>query len=248
MRIAGLDPGKMRDGFAMVACEIKDNKLYVKGAKRWLHRNYTEVEREIKKIHDSNPFDHIMLEVNNTGQHVYEVLKYDMDLPVSPVTTSNDLKDLSKKDSYSVMDKNEMVRTMSHWFNEKLIIFPRIKDKELSELQRQISIFAQYRTEAGNVSYRAQGNEHDDLVMALMLVCFMARKHIGRQNFFLINVDNPIDFERTEKYTCNDCKKNNHPMEDHEFMLMEGLYDDLRFCHCICATCKSSVAKEMDLV
>jgi len=237
LRIAGLDPGKMRDGFAMVVCETKDNKLYVKGAKRWLHRNYIEVERDIKKIHESNPFDHIMLEVNNTGQHVYEVLKYDMDLPVSPVTTSNDLKDLSKKDSYDVMDKNEMVRTMSHWFNEKLIIFPRIKDKELSELQRQISIFAQYRTEAGNVSYRAQGNEHDDLVMALMLICFIARKHIGRQNFTLLLVGDPSEFQRTELYTCNSCKDGIHPMAKHEFLITEGPYDELRFCNCICPTC-----------
>ena len=31
------------------------------------------------------------------------------------------------------------------------------------------------------MSYKAEGSEHDDLVMALMLACFMARKHIGRK-------------------------------------------------------------------
>jgi len=247
LRIAGLDPGKIRDGFALVSCEIKDNKLYVKGCKRWLHRNYIEVERDIKHIHENNPFDFIMLEVNNTGQHVYEILKYEMNLPVYPVTTSSDLKDLSKKDSLSVMDKNEMVRLMSHWFNSKLIIFPRIKDKEMKELQRQISIFAQYRSEAGSVSYRAEGNEHDDLVMSLMLCCFIARKHMGGRDYILICVDDPIDYERIEKYTCNACKDDKHPMEPHEFMIEEGFYDDLRFCHCVCSKCKAVPEERIDI-
>jgi len=71
----------------------------------------------------------------------------------------------------------------------------------------------------------------------------MAIYHYHTEDITLINVDDPIDYERTEKYTCNACKDGIHPMEKHEFLVMEGRDDDLRHCNCICATCK--MAKEV---
>ena len=47
--------------------------------------------------------------------------------------------------------------------------------------KRQISNFAEHITEAGNASYYAEGTEHDDTVMALMLACFIGRHYIKRQ-------------------------------------------------------------------
>jgi len=48
----------------------------------------------------------------------------------------------------------------------------------MKELKRQISIFAEHRTESGQISYYAEGKEHDDLVMALMLACFVGRRFL----------------------------------------------------------------------
>lgn len=137
-----------------------------------------------------------VLELNNTGTHVYEVLYSQKNLPVIPVTTTKDVKDLDKKYSGKIMDKNEMARLMAHWFQDGSIVLPLALTGELAELKRQLSIFAEHRTEAGSVSYRAEGQEHDDLVMALMLCCFYARHLIGGRG--LIGVNDSTDFVRPQ--------------------------------------------------
>ena len=50
MRIAGIDSGKMRDSFAFVGIEIKNNNIHVLGVKTWLGRKYIEVENLISKM------------------------------------------------------------------------------------------------------------------------------------------------------------------------------------------------------
>ncbi len=181
MRIAGLDPGKHRDAFAFVGTEIINGVLHIKGAKRWMGRNYLEVEEAIAEIHRNTPFKIYVLELNNTGTHVFEILTQQKRLPVIPVVTTKDIKDLLKKYDNKLMDKNEMVRLMAHWFQDGSIVFPIKLTKELTELKRQLAIFAEHKTETGSVSYRAEGQEHDDLVMALMLACWYARNMIGRK-------------------------------------------------------------------
>ena len=47
---------------------------------------------------------------------------------------------------------------------------------ELDTLKEQLSNFAEHKTKTGTVSYYAEGNEHNDLVMALMLACWLARE------------------------------------------------------------------------
>jgi len=80
------------------------------------------------------------------------------------------------------MDKNEMVKYMIILAGEGRVIYPANKSPEMKELQRQMSIFAEHKTESGkSFAYYAEGNEHDDLVMALMLACFVARYYINRK-------------------------------------------------------------------
>lgn len=191
-RIAGLDPGKHLDAFAFVGTEVTEGVMRVKGAKRWMGRNYLQVEDELAGIHAKSPFDMYVLELNNTGTHVYEVLVDQKHLPVIPVVTTKDVKDLAKKHDGRTMDKNEMVRLMAHWFLDGSIVFPVNKTPELMELERQLKIFAEHKTETGSVSYRAEGSEHDDLVMALMLACFGARNIIGAGRLQIHSVNNEV--------------------------------------------------------
>lgn len=97
MRIAGIDSGKQRDSFAFCGIEIKNDRIYVLGVKTWLGRKYIEVENLIKQIHNSKPFDFYCVEINNTGEHVYEELKYRHRIPnVIPTFTTREVKDQSK--------------------------------------------------------------------------------------------------------------------------------------------------------
>ena len=185
MRIAGIDSGKLRDSFAFCGIEIVNDNIHVKGVKTWLGRNYIEVEQLIADIHKSKPFNFYVVEINNTGEHVFEELKYRHKIPnVIPTFTTKDTKDQSKINTGRVMPKNQMVWWLARMFQNNRIKFPKNTNKHIEELKRQISIFSEHITEAGNVSYRAEGQEHDDTVMALMLACFIGRNYIKNQDGF----------------------------------------------------------------
>jgi len=186
MRIAGIDSGKQRDSFAFVGIEVKNNNIYVKGVKTWLGRKYIEVEELIKNIHNTKPFDFYVVEINNTGEHVFEELKYRHRIPnVIPTFTSANVRDQTKINSGRVMPKNQMVWWLSRMFQQNRIKFPKNTNKNVEELKRQITNFAEHISEAGNVSYYSVGQEHDDTVMALMLACFIGRAYVKNQDGFM---------------------------------------------------------------
>ena len=159
----------------------KDN-ITVRAAKRWLGVDYTDVEEQIAKFHLKHNFDHIVIEQNNTGIHVIEVLRRQYNLPIIPVTTTKNLKDNKKIMSARVMDKNMMAMYIANLMNDNKIKFPPTGSKDMKELERQIAIFAEHRTEAGNVQYYAPGNEHDDLAMAFMLAIHIARYYMRNED------------------------------------------------------------------
>jgi len=185
MRIAGIDSGKRRDSFAFCGIEVKNDNIYITGVKTWLGRNYMEVEKLISDIHDRTPFNFYCVEINNTGEQVFEELKYRYKIPnVIPTFTSANVKDQSKINSGKVMPKNQMTMWLARMFQNNRIKFPKKSNKHVDELKRQISIFSEVITESGSVSYRAEGQEHDDTVMALMLACFIGRHYIKNNEGF----------------------------------------------------------------
>ena len=108
MLIAAGDPGKIRSSFAFVVIRVNEDDISVRAAKRWLNKDYTDVEREIAKYHMKHNFDHIVIEQNNTGIHVIEVLNIQYNLPIISVVTSNNLKDNKKVASARLIDNNQM--------------------------------------------------------------------------------------------------------------------------------------------
>lgn len=187
IKIAVGDPGKQRDYFGFVGIEIDTRKklIFVKFAKRWQREDYLDVEREIAAYHEEIKWNYIYIEQNNTGEHVIEVLKRQYHLPIRSITTSKNLKDPKKIHSVKVMDKNEIVSWYVKAKQNHIIKFPRnTQNQDMKELITQVSTFSEYITEAGNVSYHAPGTTHDDLMMALLIACFVARKYIRTDSNF----------------------------------------------------------------
>ena len=174
MKVLALDPGKQKDSFGVVAAKRENGIIYVLNAQRFLGMKYLEVEEHITNLYKNHQYDYVVLELNNTGHHVIEVLERN-GVPITPVTTIANIKDPKKKYDPQKMEKNEIVKQMMSLFQENKIVFPVRSNPELDELKRQLSIFSEIKTEAGNVSYRAEGQEHDDLVMALMLAIWKLR-------------------------------------------------------------------------
>jgi hypothetical protein len=173
VRIAGIDPGKQKSSFAFVGIKVEDDTVFIEGARAWQGKAYLAIEQELVQIHQRFRFDFYVVEQNNTGVHVIEVLR-SKNLPVISVFTSKDIK--NPRFGSNVMDKNDMVKWMLIKIKEKKIVFPQFDDKYTKELKRQLSIFEEKKTEAGTLSYSAPSSEQDDYVMALMLACFYARE------------------------------------------------------------------------
>lgn len=183
-RVAALDPGKQQDRFAMVGIEIRDKKdIYIIGANEWkLHEDYEEVEEQVRIINNvlvKRPFDHIAVETNNSGWHVVEALRK-KNMPIIPVNTAKNIKDKKKLILGNTMDKNDMVRWLQRMIQANRLHFPEQHSNGTLALYNQMPKMTKKITDAGNVSYSAQGREHDDLVMALILACYIARRRYLR--------------------------------------------------------------------
>jgi len=199
-RIAAIDPGTQQDSFAMVGIECDRKDIFIIGATQWKHQDYPAMEEQVAVIHKTivnRPFDHIAVEVNNTGLHVYQSMRR-MGLPVIPVNTVRELKDPKKIMLGNSMNKIDMV----HWMKRMLLLgkiqFPKPEYSSPGTrlLQNQMPKFTRKRTPSGKLSYAAQGREHDDLVMALLIACYVARRKYLRSTGKLVIQQSRYKFKK----------------------------------------------------
>jgi len=187
--------------FALVAIQTDRKNIYIVGAATWLHKDYTDVEQEIFQIHKTvalKPFDYIGVEVNNSGPHVYESLR-NMGLPVIPINTVGKITDPKKIRLGNSMIKNDMVHWLQRMIQDDKLFFPDVDSPGTLKLKHQLPQFSRKITQAGNLSYSAQGSEHDDLVMALLVACYIARrKYLGMKGEFAIA---SAHYKKEKKYT-----------------------------------------------
>lgn len=181
VKIGASDPGRQRDSWGFVGIQVVPPFMHIIGAQRWLKKSYLSVEQKVAKIHQKYNYDFQVIELNNTGLHAYEVLRYVKGLPIIGVTTSKDLKPdkIPKFDpkKFPTIDKNDMVRWMIVEFELGHYLFPPENQltPELRELQKQILGIVESKTSSGTIRYAADGTEHDDLFMGLLLDSWLAR-------------------------------------------------------------------------
>ena len=199
VRICGCDPGKQRDSFALCSLVVdpSENTIFVEYAMRWLRVDYLKVEEQIANLHKQAKWLNIYVEQNNTGEHVIEVLKKQYGMPVKAITTYGKMSDTKKHHQVKSMSKPEMVFWYLKAKQKHLVKFPRnSKNHHMKELERQISIFSEHKTDAGNAVYQAPGEEHDDLVMALLIACFAARKWIRIEGSTQASIAGGFNYQR----------------------------------------------------
>ncbi len=189
VRIGSGDPGKMRDSFGYLVgdVDLKKREVQLRKARRWLGRSYKKVVQYIADDYVKNKLDHLVIERNNTGEAVIEEFRMQYKIPAIPVVTSKNLKNQEKINSAKVMDKNEMVKYYNRLKKDFRVKFPGTfhnpeNEECFAELKRQVAIFAEHRTESGQFSYYAPGQEHDDMVMALLLLLHLARYYLREKN------------------------------------------------------------------
>ncbi len=199
-RAASYDPGRIKDRFAMVGGNLTAKKIQLLNAKEWKKKNFNIAEDEIASINQRNPFDFHICESNNQGWHVIDNLRTLKDIPVIPINTSNNLKDDTARKGKS-LDKNNMVEWIEWARKEDIIEFPAGQwSPGITELNRQLNRFVMKRTSTGYKYEAAEPDDHDDLVMALVILCHFARMRIlklGDQEDLPLGVGagSRVDFE-----------------------------------------------------
>lgn len=180
IHVLGADPGRHSDPFAVVliAVDIDAKTITIIGAKQWVDQEFHAVEKEIEKIAKKFNVDYVAVEVNfNEG--TAENLRYDYNLPVKYIHTSKNLRE-PKPD---VMDKNAMTMWLIRAHQEGILKWVELDNEYLKELYRQWTIFGEYHKD----KYEAPMGEHDDLVMALMMACFIGKQMIESSGLVIIN-------------------------------------------------------------
>lgn len=187
LRVGGGDPGGLFDSFGFVLIKyVHEQKLIqVLGAHEWKFADgqidYPGVESDIVKIHHNQNLDYFVCEKNNTGIHVIQSLKNNYNVKVFPVTTSARVKSDNVIRKGDTMDKSEHVSWINKKRQEGKIVFPKKKTKGILTLESQLNSFVREVTQGGTVRYQAEGQGHDDLVMALMVATYFLRRKIMRE-------------------------------------------------------------------
>jgi len=179
-RVASYDPGRIRDRFAMVGADVKEKEIKILNAKEWFKTNFIFVEDEIAEINSNHKFDYHICETNNQGWHVIDNLRTLKNIPVRGVNTSNNLKPGTARLGKS-LDKNVMVEWIEWAREDGIITMPQGKwSPGITELNRQLNRFVMKRSGSGYKYEAAEDDDHDDLVMALVVLCHFAKMRLLR--------------------------------------------------------------------
>ena len=178
-KLAAISHSKHRNEFGIVGIEVntKEKKIRVKLARQWPREQLNEIPLHIADLHEKKQWQDTYID-QLTGEHLIREIKRKHNLNIRVITTQKNLKDPHDIDRVRVMDKVEMVQWMIVMGQNHQIEFPPNPSKSMKELEIQMNVFAEKTTEAGGTDYFAPGDEYDNLVKALMIACFAARKQI----------------------------------------------------------------------
>ena len=175
IRLAGLDPAKMRDATGLVIIDVINRDIKVQSAKQWFKTDYYTMEGKVKDICHNLQVQKLFVEVNNVGSHVFETLKR-YDVPVYPIQTVTTIHDVKKLNSGKFLSKPDIVGYALKLVQEDRLKFPNAKSQDMLELKRQFAQFQETITPSGVPRYEAPPGAHDDLMMAMLLAIHGARQ------------------------------------------------------------------------
>jgi len=179
IRLAAIAHSKHRNAIGLVGVEVDSElkKVYVKLARQWSRDKINEIPYEISKLFEKIRWGNTFID-QLTGQHFIQDLKRIHHMPIQIINTQKNLKDPDEIERVKTMDKIEMTQFMLTLRQNHQVEFPEKPSKTMKELEEQMALYSEHKTEAGNVDYYAPGDELDNLTKALLIDCFVARKYL----------------------------------------------------------------------
>ncbi len=175
--LAAIAHSKFRNAIGLVGIEIdsKQNKIRVRLAKQWSRDKLNIIPDEIGELYEKIKWGETYID-QQTGQHFIQSLKREEHMPLKIINTQKNLKDADEIERLKIMDKVEMAQFMLQLRQNHVIEFPERPSKDMSELEEQVALYMEHKTEAGTIDYYAPGEELDSLIKGLLIACFAARK------------------------------------------------------------------------
>ena len=182
-KIATLSYSKFRDQFGLVVIEADATEHIVRVglAKFWDRKQINSIPNKINSLYEKIKWDSTYVD-QKVGEHIIDDLKNT--LPIYIINTKKDLLDPEGIHKLETMDMTEIAQFTYSLKLEHRIKFPEIPTKNMQELERQIPMFVEHKTEQGNITYCATGEEHDSLVRALLMCIFTARDYLIEKEYY----------------------------------------------------------------
>ena len=177
------DPGRSHDPFGIVGIDLdmETGKIRPKLARQFIKTKYGIVANYLLTIEKKLRPQFMGIETNNRGKNVQKLFSTKYNLQVAGVFTSSNLTEKTRERGES-MDKPFMIHWLRDYIDDGMVEFPEHPSEDMQELINQHSQIVGINTMTGSVSYKAQRGRHDDLFMAFLLCCHMARLYLRRQN------------------------------------------------------------------
>ncbi len=195
IRLTGLAHSKHRNAIGMVGIEVEPIKqeISVRLAKSWPRKDINKIAPEVAAMYNKFQWFNTIIDFN-IGDHVIQGLRRAGGMPIRIIHVQKKVKDRLEIERVRTMDIIEMTQFMLQQKLAHKILFPKEPTLEMQELESQIALFSEMKTEAGGIDYYAPGDEFDDLTKALIIVSFAARPYlqntgevvggpIGKSNF-----------------------------------------------------------------
>lgn len=176
---AAISHSKYRNEFGVVGIEANSDakKIRVKLARQWPRTQINTIPEKIALLHSKVQWGQTYVD-QLTGEHFIQDLRRQHKMQINVINTNKNLKEPDDIERVKIMDKIEMVQWMVTVKQKRQIEFPERPTSYMKELESQMALFTEHKTESGNVDYFAPGDEFDNLTKALMIACFSVRKLI----------------------------------------------------------------------
>lgn len=186
--IVAFSHSKHRNAFGMVGIEVDEEKkiAFPRLAKQWDRKDINSIPNDVKNIYKKVQWTDTFVD-QLMGQSLIRNIESEVEFVMHRITTQKNLKDPEDIEKIRVMDQIEMTQLLLSLKQDHKIQFPPNPTSTMSKLISQFELFTEHKTEAGNISYYAPGDELDNLTRALMICCFAARHKLqqGEMPFFI---------------------------------------------------------------
>lgn len=191
------DPARGNDRFGLVGISLHHSekierhfwRINIKFARQYQKTTFEGVAADMSPIIRKVRPDFLGLEINNEGRKALEAFHQQGHKHTKGIFTTGTMTAKNRQTKWESMDKPYTI----DWLRRcaaadgpenapAFVVPPRKPSPHMQVLMEQITMIKQYRTHTGEFTYRAISSRHDDLFMAFLLCCHVARHVIGTRD------------------------------------------------------------------